>query len=68
MSLPKAPLRFIAIQECSDGNAEVGSMWFSTATFNPDATVAEVWQWAKLISGAHGRLMIQPDENCETPT
>ena len=50
--------KIVAIQECSAGNAEVGSMWSETAIFEDDATIADVFKWAIHVAGRSGRLML----------
>jgi hypothetical protein len=54
--------QFVAIQECSAGNESVGNMWLSTATFAPDATLREVYDWAQKNSRS-GKLIIRHDES-----
>ncbi len=57
----KAPSQFIVIQERAAGNAEVGTAWSDAASFPPTATLAEVWEWARLRGGHEGRTMLRPD-------
>lgn len=57
----KAPTQFVILQERAAGNAEVGTAWTDAATFPPTATLAEVWEWARLRDGDTGRTMIRPD-------
>lgn len=55
-------MKFIAIQECADGNESVGSMWLRVANFDPKTPIGEVWKWS--LAGNHaGRLIIRMDEN-----
>jgi hypothetical protein len=64
MSMLKQSLigRFVAIQERSNGNEQVGDMWLETKVFPPETTIEELWRWANggAVTG-HGRLMIRPD-------
>ncbi len=55
--------RFVVMAERSSGNESVGDMWIETATFPPDATLAEIWTWAKIKARASGRIMINRDWN-----
>ena len=47
----------IIVGECSDGNAEVGSMWLETQLFEEFRTLKEVLKWAEKRK-INGRLRI----------
>ncbi len=52
----------VAMQECSHGNASIGSEWIETAIFPGDTPVYELLCWADGIEHADGRLMLsEPD-------
>jgi uncharacterized protein YkvS len=51
--------KVIATKEMSAGNESVGDMWIETATFDKNAKVGEIVEWAK---GCGGRLIITIDE------
>lgn len=53
----KKPDLFIAVQEKSGGNEQVGDMWLETCSFSPATTLADVWAWREQVRGS-GRLMI----------
>lgn len=55
--------RYVVMQELSDGNAEVGSMWISTATFGPETTLNDIFDWVYKLRGHRGRLMVTEDQN-----
>lgn len=57
----KTPKQFVILQERSAGNETVGNAWTDTATFPPTATLAEVWEWARLRDAMTGRTMLRPD-------
>lgn len=57
----KAPTKFIVIQERAAGNSSIGTEWLETASFPPETTLAEVWEWARLLDAETGRTMIRPD-------
>lgn len=48
----------VVVQECANGNGEVGEMWLETATFHRDATIGEVLEWRRDLHKPGGRLMI----------
>lgn len=58
--------RFVALQECSNGNEMVGNMWIEAAHFPGDTPIHTIWKWAKEQSSPHGRLIVcelqEPDE------
>lgn len=51
---------YIAVQECAEGNAAVGTAWLETKSFSPATTLSDVWQWrlSLPVIGNGGRLMI----------
>ena len=48
----------VAMQECAEGNGEVGSMWVETAIFDETARLEDVLAWAEQFRRAGGRLML----------
>lgn len=67
-------MTFAAILERSAGNAETGQAWSESRTFPIDASVRDVWLWAKsreshedINEPLRGRLMIQINDNPSTP-
>ena len=57
----KPPEQFIILQERAAGNVSVGTAWTDARTFPPTATLAEVWEWARVLGADDGRTMIRPD-------
>ncbi len=49
----------IAIKEKVDGNAEVGTMWTETASFDKNTPIKDIIEWAKDVDG---KLIISIDE------
>jgi len=56
-------MRYIAIQECSDGNESVGSMWLEAQSFEPETPIGEIVEWATSCRGSSGRLIITVERN-----
>lgn len=54
-------MRFVAMQECADGNESVGTEWVEAAGFAAGATLRDVWLWAQGMPRHNGRLMIVLD-------
>ena len=60
-------MRIIAMLDRAEGNAEVGEMWTETRSFDSEAPISAVMDWAigkgaKYPHGAVGNLRIQIDE------
>lgn len=58
-------MAIIAMQECSDGNSEVGDMWIQTMVFNTSEPIINVLKWAKELRCHGGRLMICEPDNAK---
>ena len=48
----------IAIQECSDGDSEVGDMWLETQVFSSNDRICDIFDWAKPLRGSGGKLIL----------
>lgn len=49
---------FIAVRECADGNASVGTEWLETKRFHEKTKISDIWQWAQMAGKGKGRLII----------
>jgi len=58
-------MAIVAMQECSNGNAEVGDMWIQTKVFNTSEPISNVLKWAKGLSSHGGRLMLCEPDNAD---
>ena len=56
------PNQFVIVGERSNGNSSVGDMWLETATFAPESTLAEVWEWA-VKSRITGKTILCRDDS-----
>ena len=58
---------FVVIQECSEGNESVGSMWLETKVFSHTATLEQAITWAKGKRSAGGKTILTIADNPVDP-